>query len=412
MPKFIYKARKGPQQLIDGFVDAINMERAVAQILQMGLTPVDVMPSEDVVSLGAKKNSLKASLWMPFKKRVGPREIVPFFRQMSDLSGASVPLLRSLEIVGRQTNHPAFKSMIEGVRASVEDGGSLSDGLMKYPGVFRNFYTSMVRTAEVSGQLPEVLSRLAEYLEKEQETQGRIKNSLAYPIFVLLIGVLTVFVLLTFVIPKLVLMYEDMDQALPLPTIILMSVSYFLAKFGWIMIVVSGFLFWQLKKWLNTPYGQWRKDFLLLKIPFFWNFILNVEIGRFSRSLGTLIATGVSMITALKAVEDTIQNTILRQEIRELIQKVSDGGSLRLGLKETVFFPEYAINMIAVAEETGKLDQSLFKIADIFERQADQTSRWMVSILGPLMLVGIVIVIGFVVVALLLPILQMNLIVE
>jgi type II secretory pathway component PulF len=410
MPKFIYKARKGPEQLIDGVVDAANLEKAVASILQLGLTPVDVAPSLGSTRATTKKYRVSVSL--PFKKRIPQKDIVLFFRQMSDLIGAAVPLLRSLEIIQRQIHHPMFQEVVSGVHAVVEDGGSLSEGLTKYAEIFPAFYTSMVKTAEVSGQLPEVLSRLADYLEKEQETYGRIKSSLAYPVFVLGVGILTVFILLTFVIPRLVLMYEDMDQTLPFVTLALMTVSGFMAKFGWVIFGMGALVIWQMQRWLQTPYGQWRKDFLLLKVPFLWKFILNVEIGRFSRSLGTLVATGVPMVIALKAVESTVQNAILRQEIRELIQKVSDGGSLRLALQETVFFPESAINMIAVAEETGKLDQSLFKVAEIFERQADETSRWMVSILGPLVLVGIVIVVGFMVVALLLPILQMNLIIE
>jgi general secretion pathway protein F len=417
MPTFIYKAKQGPQTLIDGSLEASNRDHAVSKILQMGLTPLDVNQSDaKTFSTGEKplpkEQFLQENFLSSLKTRVSKRDIVWFTRQMSDMTGASVPLLRSLEIIQRQTIPPQFKKILEGVHAAVRDGGSFSDGLAKYPQAFARFYTSMVRTGEVSGELDQVLSRLADHLEKEQEMYSRIQASLAYPVFILGVGALTVFVLMTFVIPRLLVIYEDMDQVLPFSTQILIATSAVFVKFWWLMIIVAVLGFWQGGRWFKTAQGRLWKDTLFLRIPFLKDFIRNIEVGRFSRSLATLLATGVPIYMGLKTVEATIGNVILRQEISELGTRISDGSSLRIALKNTQFFPEAAVSMISVGEETGRLDQSLFKVADIFERQADQASRMMISVLGPLMLVFIVMVVGFVVVALMLPILQMNLIVE
>ena len=257
-----------------------------------------------------------------------------------------------------------------------------------------------------------VLNRLADYLDKEQETQSKVRSSLAYPALILIVGILTVFVLLTFVIPRLTVMFDDFNQDLPLVTLFLINISSFFAQFWWIMVIsITGGIVY-LKKWFQSEKGRLWFDSTIIKLPIFGYFIKVVEIGRFCRTLGTLLESGVVITTALNSVWATVNNQVLRNEIKQVSEDVTNGASLRGALKSCSFFPEIAVNMISVGEETGNLEKSLLKIADTFERQADQTIKTLVSLIGPIVLVFIVSIVGVVVIAMLLPIFQMNLLIS
>jgi len=411
MPIFAYKAKQGPDKIVDGRIDANNIDAAVQKIIQLGFTPIDIAQADQIkkpviASLPAFKSPIK------FIQRVKLTDKVQFTRQMSDLVDASVPMLRSLQIISHQTQNPQLKTIIEEMHDFVRDGGSFSESLAIHRDVFSSLYVHMVRAGEVSGQLNLVLNRLADYLEKEQETISKVRSSLAYPFLILAVGVLTVFVLLTFVIPKLSIMFEDLGQDLPLPTVILVGVSSFFARFWWLMIALGAGAGFYLKQWLNSIEGKTWFDHFKLRIPILGEFIKIVEVGRFARTLGTLVESGVVITTALDSVWAIIDNEALRAEIKEAADKVRAGSSLKVALSGSAFFPEMATNMISVGEEAGNLEKGLYKIADTYERQSDQTIKTLISLLGPLVLVGIVAIVGFVVIAMLLPIFQMNLLIQ
>lgn len=410
MPTFKYKAKKGPDEITEGFVEAAHQHIAVNKVIQLGLTPIDVILSEVSTNKQASKSRMKPAVSL--LKRISRNDISLFTRQISDLVDASVPILRSLQIVSRQTKNPHFKSRIDAMYNFVKDGGSFSLALAQHADIFSTLYINMVKTGEVGGQQEKVLTRLADFLEKEQESHSKIKSSLAYPALILAVGFLTIFVLLTFVIPRLSIMFDDLGQELPLPTIILMNVSWFFSKYWWLMIsffIVSGIYF---KKWVNSPTGRVQFDQFKLKIPFFGHFTKIVEVSRFSRTLGTLVENGVAITTALNSVWAIIENRVLQEEVKQISQDVTNGSSLNEALRKGTFFPEMAMNMISVGEETGRLDRGLYKIADNLEREVDETVKTMISLLGPLVLVVIVTIVGFVVIAMLLPIFQMNLLIQ
>ncbi len=410
MPQYTYKAKQGPSKITEGTLDADSRESAVGKIVQMGLVPLDI--SESMSLMGKKPEKKRVAARFHFSKTIKLIDVVQLTRQMSDLLGASVPILRSLQIVSEQTSNPFLKEIIEAMYLVVRDGGAFSEALARHPKVFSPLYVNMVKTGEVSGQSELVLNRLADYLEKEQDTRNKVKSSLAYPFFILGVGVITVLVLLTFVIPRLSLMFEDLDQALPLPTIILMNMSGFLAQWGWLLLFVVGGAVFFFKEWLHSPQGKIRFDIFKLNLPFLGNFIKIVEIGRFARTLGTLIESGVVINIALKAVWAVIENSILREEVKIIAEEVSGGSSLKVALKKSTFFPSMAVNMIAVGEESGRLEKGLYKIAESYERQADETSKTILSLLGPIFLMFIVSIVGVVVVAMLLPIFRMNLLIQ
>lgn len=413
MPKFTYKAKEGPGKIVDGVINADSIELAIAKITQLGLTPIDIQISAQKKNAGSDFQDKKVQLFsLAFLQNSKLSDLVIFTRQMSDLVDAAVPILRSLQIVSQQTQHKKLKAIVKNMYNLVQDGGSFSDALAHYPEIFSQLYVNMIRTGEVSGNLDIVLVRLADYLEKEQETRSKIRSSLAYPAFVLLVGVATMFVLLSFVIPRLSVMFEDLDQALPLPTLILISVSDFFAHFWWVILIAGIFGGYYFRLWLETEKGKFWLDTTCLKIPVLGKYLQIVEVGRFARTLGTLVESGVLITTALNSVWATIENSLLRREIKKVSEEVTNGASLKVALKHCTFFPETAVNMMSVGEETGKLDKGLFKIADAFERQADQSTKTLISLLGPVVLVFIVGIVGFVVIAMLLPIFKMNMLIE
>ncbi len=418
MTKFFYKAKSGPTKIVDGFIEAQTKNVAIREIVTMGLTPLDVVPAAHrPIPARAQSKSAHAVLknfHFPFSasRSVSARDIVFFTRQISDLVEASVPLLRVLQIASRQRRRPYFKSIIEQMYLFVQNGGPLSGAMAQYPAVFPAYYVNMVKTGEVGGQLDKVLQRLADHLEKEHETRGKIRSSLAYPAFVLGVGILTVFVLLTFVIPRLSVMFEDLDQALPLPTLILMQLSGFFARYWWLLIGIFVIIKIYWDQWTRSVRGRLWRDGFLLKIPLLGEFVRDAQIGRFARTLGTLLESGVPLTAALNAIHPTIDNLIMRDEIKKVSKAVTEGQALKSALVQCSFLPEMVIDMVGVGEESGRLEKGLYKIAETLERQTDQTVKIIMSLLGPAVLMVIVSLVGFAVIAMLLPIFRMNLLIQ
>lgn len=410
MPSFKYRAKEGPEKIVSGVIESKDRDKAVEQIIHLGLTPLDV----DVCQEPRKSSdsAVPAGPIFPRRRAVSLSHSAAFTRQMSDLLDASVPMLRALEIVLRQTRDPSLQHIVSQIRDLVKDGSSLSGAVGRFPDVFSPFYIHMVRAGELGGRLEVILGRLADSLEKMEEVQGRVRSSLAYPLLVLAVGGLTVFILLTFIIPRLSAMFYDLDQALPLPTVALMGISSFFARFWWLMLAVAGLGAAYGGQWARSPAGRARLDRMKLKIPFLGNFITMVEVGRFARTAGTLLESGVTITDTLNAVCSTVDNTLFREDIERISREVQGGSTLKGALGKSPFFPDMAANMISVGEEAGQLERGLYKIADTFERQSEQVVKAMLSLLGPVVLIVIVSVVGFAVIAMLLPILQMNLLIQ
>ncbi len=410
MPTFKYRAKEGPEKIVSGVIESKDMDKAVEQIIHLGLTPLDVEAYQEPRKQSDSSGPAVSGFFR--RRAVSLSHNAAFTRQMSDLLDASVPMLRALEIVVRQTRDPAVKKIVSQIHDFVKDGSSLSGALGRFPDVFSPFYIHMVRAGELGGRLEKILGRLADSLEKMEEIQGRVRSSLAYPLLVLAVGGITIFILLTFIIPRLSTMFYDLDQALPLPTVVLIGLSSFFARFWWLVLAVAGIGAAYGGQWAASPAGRARLDRIKLKIPFLGNFITMVEVARFSRTAGTLLESGVTITDALNAVCWTVDNTVFREDIERISQEVQGGSTLRAALGKSRIFPDMVANMISVGEEAGQLERGLYKIADTFERRSDQVVKAMLSLLGPLVLIVIVSFVGFAVIAMLLPILQMNLLIQ
>ncbi len=406
MAKFRYKAKKGPREVIEGLIEAESRELAVGKIAQLGLFPIELFEER---TPGKKAGT--APSFSLFRK-VKTSDLSLFTRQLSDLLNSGITLLRALEIINNQTRNPYLKKIVVQVHDSVKDGTTLADSLVEHPQVFSKLYVSMVRSGELSGSLDDVLNRLADFSDAEEETRSKVRASLAYPLLMAVVGSATIFVLITFVVPKLVEMFIELSQALPLPTIILINTSNFFARFWWLIIIVIVLFFIIFKRKEKNKEVKFAIDRFKLKLIFFGDFFKKVEIARFARTLATLLANGITISQAMEVVKDVAGNEVLQRDIERMLKDVVDGSSLHNTLVKSAFFPDVVRNMIAVGEEAGSLEKSLFKIADSYERQADRTVKVITSLLEPMLIVVIGSIVGFIVIAMLLPIFQMNLMVR
>lgn len=408
MPQFVYTAKEGPHKIINGTVAADNQEGAVSKIVQLGLSPLEVAPVTERLQV-EQKILAKGSTT---RRKVKLKSLVVFTLQLSDLMDASVPVLKAFELIARQTQDRHLRERVEAIYANIQDGGSLSSALAEHADVFSALYINMVRTGEASGKLAVVLNRLAQYLQKEQETRSKVIASLAYPLFILVVGVISVFVLVTFVVPKITVMFEDLGQELPWPTQVLMAISALFSDSWWIILPAVAMGLLALMRWLQSPAGKNWADEKILQLPLIGGYVRMVETGRFARAFATLLESGVDAHSALRTVVPTIENTALRLEIDHAQDQVAQGMSLKEALGQCPSFPEMAVNMIAVGEETGNLHVGLNKVADSFERQSNEINRASISLLGPVVLFVVVGIVFFIVVAMMLPLVNLNLGIE
>jgi len=405
MPQFFYKAKKGPKDIVTGLIEAETIAEAVKKLTNAGQVPIDVKLYLKVVLPQSEKN-------FKFESKVSPVALFQFTRQLADLTESGIPLARCMELLSRQRQFPLMVEVIESISLMLQQGGSLSLALAKYPRIFSPLYVHTVKAAEASGQLPLVLNRLAQFLESDMQMQSKAKSSLLYPAIIFLVGLLTLFVLLSFVLPRLTLMFEDFDAQLPLPTRIVVGISQIFAQFWWLMAaVITGAVFW-IRSYIKTEKGKATIDEVSLKIPLLKSFIENTQLSRFSRTLGMLLESGVPIVTALESVTLVVDNYALQEEVRKMALSVKSGMSLTQAIKASALFPEMAVDLIAVGQESGKLEKGLYKLAANCERSSQELAQAFVTILGPAVLVVVVGLVGFMIVAMLLPMFQMNMIIN
>jgi len=402
MQKFLYKAKDGRKQVMQGILEAETERGALSKLSQMGYFPLSIQKEEAGPQRQASSRSF--SIFTGIRRR----DITFFTRQLSDLLEAGLTLMRALNVIQDQTENPRLQEILGDIVSHVRDGKSFSDALAVYPKVFPPIYVSMVRSGEVGGILGGVLARLADFSEKEEELQGKVRAAMAYPALICLVGMGTVAVLLIFVVPKLVLLFQDVGQVLPLPTQILIAVSNGVAKYWWgalLIAALGGFL----GKRQSLPQGaRLAIDRIKLRLPVWGSLIKKVEIARFARSLATLLSHGVPILQAMQSVYQATGNEMLKGELQKIGDQLRGGTTLSQGMRLSRIFPNLVINMVSVGEEAGSLDRSLIKIADTYEREADRAMKMMTALVEPVMILVMGSVVGFIVVSMLLPIFQID----
>ncbi len=420
MPTFNYRAKKGPNEVVSGDIEAATLEEALEKLEQEGLLPVHV---DEVNPSGAKPQAEEkkerpapGAGSAPPKKSIFGRikfsEITIFGRQLASLIKAGVPILRSLWIIREQSENTRFRDLLDHVHEEVKNGKPLSSVLVLYPKFFPPVYIAMVRAGEDSGTLQESLLRVSDYRQKQEEIFSHLRTAMAYPALMALTGVGTIVFMLTFVIPRLTTLFKSMGGHLPLPTRILMDVSsLFQRPWFWVgaaIVVLSAVI--AAKARPAQIRFIWSR--LSLQLPVVKGFVMKAELARFSRTLELLIKSGIPILRAIEITTPVLKNQVLREQFTKAQKDLTGGGSLGKSLRECEMFPLFMTNLISVAEESGKLDEAMQEIAQFYERETDEAIKVMTALLEPLMILVMGAVVGFIVIAMLLPMFELNMMVH
>lgn len=427
MPYFEYTAIARDGSQVSGKIEAASREGALGSLDAQGLfpsrlvaaksgsaisqkAPIASAPKSSKASTPATATSLPSASESSggLFQRVRRKDITAFTREISALLEAAIPISKALHSLGEKEHNPKLQELILGLAEAVKQGQSLSEAMAEHPKAFDSLYTSMVRVGEEAGALPAVMNDLADLMEHEDEVRGEVMVAVSYPAFVLLFGVLTVAVLMFFVLPKLFTMLEEMSDTLPLPTMVLLALSSFIQSYWFLILLVGGGSIGGLIYYLRKPEGQLMLDRLKLKSPVIGPVFLTSALCRFSGTLGVLLRSGVSLLPALEIVRHTLGNQILSGWIGQVAEKTKGGDSLAGPMREMNFFPPTAIQMIEVGEETGCLDEMLLKVSKIEERHMRNKTKAMISLLAPALILVVGALIGYMVIALLLPIFKMS----
>jgi len=394
MPRYTYKARNWEGKIIQNEIEGDSKEAVIAKLRDRGYF---------VTSISEKRAEIQL-----FQRKIKSAEISIFARQFATMIGAGVPLVRCLSILSQQSENPRFRDVINKVRQDVEAGSTLSKALQNHPKVFSNLFVNLIKAGEAGGILDEILNRLANYLESSEQLKQKVKGALTYPVVVLSIAVLVVFFLITFVLPSFEAIFKDMgDAKLPTPTRLLLALSGFMNQYFIFIIisVVAGFVV--IKKFFETEKGVRIFDTNILKVPAIGPMMRKVAVAKFTRTLGTLIASGVPILQALEVTADTAGNVVISDAINKTRVSIREGESIAEPLKQSKVFPPMVVQMIAVGEETGELDGMLTKIADFYDSEVDTAVKGLTSIIEPLVIVFMGIVIGGIVMAIFMPMLEL-----
>jgi general secretion pathway protein F len=410
MKAFRYQAMELNGAPAHGVIEAEDRKGALQLLSERGLFPSQLEPcsqrAESDVPPVAVAEARPAGI--RFGSGVRRKEITAFTREIAALLEAGIPIPQALDGLGEEEENAALKTVVLNLSESVRKGASLSSAMEEHPALFDKLYVSMVRVGEEAGALQKVMAYLAGLLEHEDEVRGEVVAAISYPCFVLAFGIFTVVILLTVVLPRLFSMLEGMVAALPLPTLILLRTSGFLKTNWWWVLLLLGAAIAGAVGFFRSPQGALLWDRWKLRLPLMGGVFRSAALSRFARTLGTLVKSGVSLLPALKIVENTIGNLVLAQLISRVSEDTRGGDSLAAPLRKLGIFPKNAVQMISVGEETGRLDEMLLKVAEIEERHMRTKTKTLVSLLAPALILVVGAMVGFMVIALLLPIFKMS----
>lgn len=399
MPTFVYSGKSVSGELRKGELQAASVAQATAALKRQQILPSSISKKGAAFSL--------SSLKIPgLGEKVKTKDLVIFSRQFATMIDAGLPLVQCLDILASQQEKAEFKKVLIDVKSSVEGGSTFADALKKHPKVFDDLYVNLISAGEVGGILDTILNRLSGFLEKAEKLKGKIKGALTYPAAVIIIAALVVTGLLLWVVPVFEDMFAGFGQALPAPTKVVVNMSRFLQHYWYTLI---GFIVGAsigLNRFYQVPKGRKIMDALFLKAPVIGDLIRKTAVARFTRTLGTMLSSGVPILEALEIVSKTAGNVIIEEAIMKARTSLSQGKTLAEPLIETKVFPGMVTQMIAVGESTGALDNMLTKIADFYEEEVDQAVEALTSLIEPMLMAFLGVVVGGLVIALYLPIFQ------
>lgn len=404
MPVYEYTALDSAGKKQKGIIDADSLAAARKKIRHDGSYPVDIQ--ETVPRSREKKKRDFSSIKIGHS--VKQQDIHVATRQLATLLGAGIPLVPALTGLIDQTVNQGLKTIIAQIKDAVNEGNSLTSALTEHPRLFSKIYVNMVRAGEASGSLDVVLERLAEFGENQQALKSRIRAALLYPIFMALVGTVVLFLLIAFIVPSITKVFADSQQALPLLTIILITLSDFLRDFWWLVILIFVAFIALVRLYIQKPAGRKVWDRMRLTLPGLSDLNIKIAAARFGRTLASLLHSGVPLITSLQIVKNIVNNVLLAKVIEEACEELEKGKSLSQILRGNAWFTPMLVQMIAVGEQSGALEKMLEKAADSYEREVESKILAITSMIEPVMILVMGLVVSFIVVSILLPIFEMN----
>jgi type IV pilus assembly protein PilC len=414
MPKFKYVAMDSAGAEKEGIVEAASQTQAIAKIRSQDMFPTRVV---ELGGGGGKKSGgteksggMSMEIKMPsfMAKRVKAKDLMVFTRQLATLVDAGLPLLRGLKILLKQEKHPALRDALTGMGEAVEGGSTFSEALAQYPKIFDNLFVNMVRAGEAGGVLDVVLTRLSEFMEKAEKVKGKVKSAMIYPIVVLVAAFGILAFMLTSVIPKFEDIFNDLlgGEQLPGVTRFVIALSNAVKNNGFLILIGIAIFVVLYKMWVKTTSGRFVMDKVGLKAPVFGDLFTKTAVSRFSRTLGTLMSSGVPVLQALNIVRDTSGNTVIAKAIQQVHDSVKEGDTMAMPLGASKVFPDMVISMVDVGEETGALPEMLARVADNYDDEVDAAVEGMTSVIEPIMIVLLAAIIGTIVIAMFLPLIK------
>jgi type IV pilus assembly protein PilC len=394
---FTYKVRDRQGKLVEGALEADNAQLVVAKLREMGYVPLDIKQKN-------AKSSLSRDVSIPgLTNRVKLKDVAVFSRQFATMINSGLSLLRALHILAEQTENKALANVASQVRIDVEKGSSLSAALARHPKVFNRLYVSMVRAGETGGVLDSVLLRLATTIEKQVELRRKVKSAMTYPAVVAVLVLCIVTAMLLFIIPMFEDLYVQLGGTLPAPTQVLINLSKFARKFWFLIFGVEIGAVVAFRKWIATDEGRKRWDAIKLRVPVFGGLVRKTALARFSRTLSALVRSGVPILESLDIVADTCGNHVVSTAVLDTQAAVKQGEPLARPLEQHPVIPPMVVQMMAVGEETGALDEMLDKIADFYDQEVEATVDALTSLIEPLLIVVMGVCVGGMVISLYLP---------
>jgi len=400
MGSFSYKAISSQGKAVQGRVVADRIELASRELRLQGLTLLSLEP--------AGKGAVRADEDAPGPGSASSDDVLAMTRELAVLLRAGLPIDRALKVMIDMAVEIKVRDLLEELLSSIKAGKGLSQALLSYPEVFSNFYVNMVRSGEASGHLAEVLTRLADYLTNAKSVRSGVVSALVYPAILFTVAVLSIVGMLGFVVPQFETLFNDMGDALPVLTRIVISAGDGLIRYGWLLLLLLGMTVYVVRHWLRSEEGRAKFDESMVRLPFFGAIIFKYEVSRFSRTVGTLLGNGVSLLRALSIAVETVDNTHIRNSLKVLEPAVKRGQRMSVALEETGTFSPLVIQMIRVGEESGSLDQMMTELADVYDDEVQTGVKRSLTFLEPALILVMGGVIALVIIAILMGIMSVN----
>jgi general secretion pathway protein F len=400
LPLYRYKAVTPSGENQEGDMEGLTQAAVVERLQSMGYIPIRVEEAA-TGSSGSGAPRLR-------KSRVTQNDVAVFTQEIATLLRAGLPLDRCLEILIGLSANERVRELLTQVREDVRGGAALSAAMEAQTGVFTRFYLNMLRAGEAGGALDVVLERLTEFMERSRELKETVKSALIYPAILIGVAILSVVILLVWVVPQFSAMFEESGKALPVPTQIVIAGGDFFRHYWWALILGGIGLYSWFARQMREPASRYKWDRRFLSLPLVGDLVAKLEVARFSRTLGTLIGNGVTLLTALSIVKETLSNTVMSEGLGIVAAQLKEGKGLSKPLMETGLFPKLAVHMVMVGEETGKLQEMLIRVADIYDREVNSAVKRMLALMEPVLILGLGLVIGSIIMSILMAILSVN----